>query len=163
MGPQKRFSRPGHIFFVQNSLCRIKMPFAPPVNTRHCGALNNLWLAAGPLITGLQSSRNAVKSLISGHCSAQTESTSNCFTKVPQAPNIQADSFFQASSVSGQHCRSLNPSGFLLPLIFGAALSRSPGSQASRLKKEKAPAGVLFLLVYGTSLCRSHLTQLLRG
>lgn len=145
MGPQKRFSRSGHIFFEQNSLRRIKMPFVPPVNTRQCGDLNNKWLTAGPCITGLQSSRNAVKSSISGHCSVQTESTSKCFTKVPETANIQADSFFQPFSLPGKSRRSLNGSGSLLLLNFWAALSISLLElklQAS--KKKKHPPGCFF-------------------
>ena len=95
-------------FFEQNSLCRIKMPFVPSVNTWQCGDLNNKWLTAGPCITGLQSYRNAVKSSISGHCLVLTESTRKCFTKVPETANIQADSFFQPFSLPGKSRRSLN-------------------------------------------------------
>ena len=145
MGPQNRFSRSGHIFFEQNSLRRIKMPFVPPVNTRQCGDLNNKWLTAGPCITGLQSSRNAVKSSISGHCSVQTESTRKCFTKVTETPNIQADSFFQPFSLHGKSRRSLNGSGSLLLLIFCTSLSRSIlelNLQVS--KKKKHPPGCFF-------------------
>ena len=144
MGPQKRFSRSGHIFFEQNSLRRIKMPFVPPVNTRQCGDLNNKCLTAGPCITGLQSYRNAVKSSISGHCLVLTESTRKCFTKVPATPNIQADSFFQPFS-HGKSRRSLNGSGSLLLLIFWTSLSLSLlelNLQASKQKKH--PPGCFF-------------------
>ena len=145
MGPQKRFSRSGHIFFEQNSLRRIKMPFVPPVNTRQCGDLNNKWLTAGPYITGLQSSRNAVKSSVSGHCSVQTESTRKCFTKVPETANIQADSFFQPFSLPGKSRRSLNGSGSLLLLIFWTALSLSLLELKLQVyKKKKHPPGCFF-------------------